>query len=366
VRINQVAPIAAAVLLVAACSSSTMGKPTIDVEHAKITSTVKVNAPESAGGLTVLSPDGRHVLGTDNGKVCVFDPDGTHNVCADVDADIAYASWSPDSTRVAFTDDYYRKLREPDIWVMDAGTGKASDLTDDGVAKVSLQHPSDPDSHLDLLPSWSADGKTVRFVRAAGSDGITIESVPAGGGQVTELGRIGGVFNRLAGLAFSPDGKTVAWSYGENAGWTSTTVHVRGVGGGDDHALAPQKSDQSLLSFSPDGRYLLVDSRQTYAQYSCCAASSARVYGDGGRGDARPVAPNVVAVYPGWAPSGHALAFLTPQPHPSIQLLAEPGGQPRTLKTADHLGTPNGTRLQWTSAGLFVFEGPGAAIYHLG
>lgn len=357
-------------MLIAACSSSTTGKgeQAIDVDKAKITGSVPVSA--SAGGQLLISPDGRHLLGHVGGKLCVFDSNGAHQVCADaqVSADITYATWSPDSTKITFTDDFYKAFHEPDIWTMDAGTGKATDLTDDGVTKAQLGGQPDPKTQFDLFPSWSPDSRSIRFARQAGGytgTTIDIESIPAAGGQPRTIGTVDGQLIELAGLAFSPDGKTIAWTRAADSGWTNTTVHVRKLTGSGEQSLPEQKADQSQLSFSPDGTYLLVDSRATYGSYSCCATSSARVYPADGTAGAQVVAQDAVALFPGWAPSGHALAFTTPMPHSGIDLVAEPGGTPRVLKSGTACRAPNGQQLQWTAAGLFVWDTK-PVIYQLG
>ena len=371
-RVHRIAPLVVVpALLIAACSSSTKGKgeQTIDVAKAKITTTVAVSA--SAPAPLLISPDGRRVFAAQNSKACVSDPDGGHQACAtaEVSVDTSRAVWSPDSTHVAYTDDFYRQFRDPDIWVLDAATGKATDLTDDGVTKI-VPGKADPKANYDLLPSWSADSKSIRFARQSGEDTgsiIDVDSVPIGGGQISRSGTLSGRLIELAGLAFAPDGKSVAWSQGANSGWTKSTVHVGRLGdAGKALTDQPAEGDQSLLSFSPDGKYLLVDSQQTYGQYSCCAASSAKVYRADGS-DAQPVAKDAVALYPGWAPSGHALAFTTPIPHASVDLVAEPGEAPHVLKTGERtFGAPNTVRVQWTAAGLFLLDDGKAVIDQLG
>ena len=341
----------------------------MDVAKVKITAT----APVPVHGLAVLSPDGRKVLSAEAGKtMCVVDIDGGRKVCLDATAkvkpDMLYATWSPDGTRIAFTDDYFRDMHEPDIWVIDASTGKANDLTDDGVVKNPIQN-ADPKEQLDLFPSWSSDGRYIRFARRPDphDEQIEIDEVRATGGAVAHLGVIEGDLTGLAGLTFSPDGATMAWSMATDAGWSHTVVHIRGVGAGTDRALSatPVNADQSALTFSPDGKYLLVDSSRFYGQYSCCAKSSASVYPTGG-GPSVPVATGATALFPTWAPSGHALAFTTPVPHGSVQLVAEPGGAPRPIQSGTSVyAASNSLRLGWTAGGLLVAVDAKPVLYRL-
>ncbi len=356
----------------AGCSTSTHGSGTqqIDVAKVKIAATV----PIPVHGLTVLSPDGRKVLNAGAGDpLCVVGIDGGKKVCLDpaakVEPDTLYAAWSPDGTHIAFTDDYFRSMLEPDIWVMDASTGKATNLTDDGVTGNSLKSGDDPKAQFDLFPSWSADGKQIRFARRPDphDEEIEVDEVRATGGAVAHLGVIDGHLTDLAGLTFSPDGATMAWTIATDGGWSHTVVHIRGVGAGTDRALTATtvNADQSALSFSPDGKYLLVDSSRFYGQYSCCAKSSASVYPVGG-GDSQPVAAGVTALFPTWAPSGHALAFATPVPHGSVQLVAEPGGAPRVIQSGTSIYfAPNSLRLGWATGGLLVSVDTKPVLYRL-
>jgi Tol biopolymer transport system component len=357
-------------LLVAGCATSTNGTPASAGGKLKVVATTRVDAPNAVAGAKSLSPTGGRVLGTVNGIPCVFGVDGAHEVCSDhkVSMDVDAAAWSPDGTRVVFADSLLRPEDEPDIHVLDAATGKTTDLTDDGVAKVPLHGP-DPRAQVDRYPSWSADGKSVRFARqsGAGSTTIAIDSIPADGGTVTQLGTIAGKLTDLAGLAFSPDAKTIAWSQTDSF-FVDSTVHVRQVAGGDDHALsaAPVADDQSLLSFSPDGKKLLVDSRATYGALDCCSKSHARVYPSDGSGPGRPVAAGVAALYPTWAPQGQAMAFTTQGRHSTVQLVSKPGGTPQVIKSGGLYAAADTARLQWTSSGLFVFADGQATIYKLG
>jgi Tol biopolymer transport system component len=154
----QLVVLSCCTVFVTACTTAVHGNSSLNVNTLKVTATTAVNAPQSISVERLISPDGRRVIGKDGARLCAFDVDGSHEVCTDakVGGDLGNAEWSPDSSHVAFTDDYFREFLEPDVWVIDAATGKTTDLTDDGVTGGGFQPNSQ--GQYDLYPRWSPDG----------------------------------------------------------------------------------------------------------------------------------------------------------------------------------------------------------------
>src|SRR5262249_27127394 len=156
------------------------------------------------GETLALSHDGRWLAvwsraGT-NAAICAFDAATlTEHRCAAVPrVSIAADSvaWSPDGTRLAFTESALRELRESDIWVAGFATGTATDLTDDGVGKLIGAPAGTP---LDLAPAWSPDGMELAFSRtvksgedAAGEDIVqtALYRIPAAGGEPRQVVKV--------------------------------------------------------------------------------------------------------------------------------------------------------------------------------
>lgn len=336
-------------LVLAGCSSGggglnagVLGGPDVD------SLTVTKAEPAKFDGSVRRSPDGTHVLRL-QGDPCVLKADGSQGKCVDtekVNPDLANATWSPDGTKLAFTDDFWRRFDEPDVWVLDVASGELRNLTDDGERKFSLGGDNER-AMLDLLPSWSADGETIRFARGrAKAETVELMSVPAEGGEVSSLREVRCQPTMLVGLAWSTS--RVAWTCGMNAGEVFLADHT----GGDAERVLPaeEPQDRMLLSFSPDGSWLLVDSLAQYANFGAVEGGLAvAVPADGG--DPVPVAEG--SGWPTWSPTGHALAYVE-MPN-RLMVASTPGGEPRELrKTEQVLTALDGRRVDWTGDTLLV------------
>jgi len=338
-----------AALGIAGCSQKTAAHPQrpLDVARLKVTGTQVVK-----GGLaSSLAPDGQRVAFTSENKLCVADIDGAQRVCTHDDKlrpELLRYSWSRDGTKLALTDNFFEVALEPDIWVMDTSTGDVRDVTDDGVNVWN--GIGDATALLDEWPSWSADGADVRFARQRSDNRSTIqlESVPAGGGKPHEIGTISGRIADLVAVAWSPDGKTVAWTM-TASGAPKGTTHIRSASRGSDRVVLPAKPglDNSLLSFSPDGAYLLIDSLSPYEQASYVGQSAASIIAvDGGK--SMPVASGENASWSTWAPDSDALAYIHyGKTSSTLRIVGIPGGQGHTMRESERM-LSYGLRLSWS------------------
>ncbi|MCT2587812.1 TolB family protein [Actinophytocola gossypii] len=338
----------AGVLLAGCSSSSDWGRQVFagagpDVASLKVTGT----EPVRSEGPSRLSPDGTRVLRMT--EPCVTAVDGTGERCVErdgVSVDLPRAWWSPDSTKIVFTNDYWRRFDEPDVWVFDVVGGELTNLTDDGVDDYKIGDP-DRAARIDLLPSWSPDGSAVRFARGVPErESVELVSVGADGGEVSTVREIDCGPHDLVALAWSAD--RVAWT----CGMDEPEVWLAGLDGGDPERVLPgaEDEDRMSLSFSPDGEWLLVDSITPYSQREAPDRGLATAVPTGG-GDPVPVADGAVA-YPAWSPGGHALAYV--EPPGTVTVVAEPGGEPKELHTADLVLAPDAMRLGWVYGSLLV------------
>ena len=299
-----------------------------------------------ASGPVRISPDGTRLLRL-SGPLCVTGLDGSDEKCAsaDVRADSLRAQWSPDGTKIAFTDDFYVRLLEPDVWVFDVRTGETRNVTDDGVDKVELGKP-DPEETVDLLPSWSPDGRFVRFARGtSGADTSALMSIDVDDGELAAVREVHCGIVELTALTWSS--QRVAWTCGVN----DAEVHAAEISQVREWTVlrAGGREDRTLLSFSPDGESLLVDSLAPYASADPEGGRASVVAAKGGK--ATPVADGPVA-FPAWVPESGALVYVAPPGR--LMLVAEPGAKPRELRSAKRLAATDGRRLEWGEDTVYV------------
>ncbi len=179
--------------------------------------------------------------------------------------------WSPDGTRIAFTELGFILGTDSDLWVMDVASGDLTNLTDDGFEGVILSLDSSEADlvSIDASPAWTPDGQFISFGRSGwangASTGTVLARVPAAGGPVEELAQVsdtepGVLFHRSA---WSPDGTTLYFTYSP----ALADDPLRGLWtySADTGAVAPLAlSDGSrvgapaLLQVSPDESQLLV------------------------------------------------------------------------------------------------------------
>lgn len=297
--------------------------------------------------LARLSPSGDRIV-RPGAQPCVSALDGSEEQCVDAATartDWRFVSWSPDGEKLAFTNNLWG-YEEPDLWVFDTTSGELRNLTDDGVRRIDLERPP-PALRYDAFPSWTPDGEEILFARALGPDQpMSLLSIPARGGETTTLREIPCGFDELRALVWSAD--LVAWNCDTRA--KVVMLGERTGDGAEVVTVGDHDQDRSVLSFSPDGKWLLVDS--LYATYFDLWAGNPLVFPVDNNGSSRPVGPGEVG-YPTWSPTeDHTLAYVA---NPgAVWVVDEPGDRPRELYTADKVEGPDGLRLNWVQDAMLV------------
>lgn len=135
-----------------------------------------------------VSPDGSAWIYEGQNELCVgrhAAPDAAP-MCARWDRSFSSigVSWSSNSNRVVFTQDFYTRLDEPDVAVFDIETGRIDVLTDD-----SIDDPRDDAADIDILPFFGP-GDQIYFIRYGTDQTLSLYrvvdggAVPVGGGQL--------------------------------------------------------------------------------------------------------------------------------------------------------------------------------------
>jgi Tol biopolymer transport system component/DNA-binding winged helix-turn-helix (wHTH) protein len=149
----------------------------------------------------------------------------------------AAPTFSPDGSLVAFTWDGENQ-DNPDIYVKAISAEQPLRLTFDGA----------PDGSA----AWSPDGTGIAFLRDKSGGGSEVRLIPPTGGPERTIGEVEALAHQ--GLSWSPDGRSLAVvdrsSPGEPLG-----IFLLDIASGVKKRLTPPSSHSDILpAFSPDGR----------------------------------------------------------------------------------------------------------------
>ncbi len=231
------------------------------------------------------SPDGTELAAYDpNGKrLCVYrlpsleevscSPQSGGGTPLPRNVDLRSVAWSPDSTRIAFTENLFVYAFESDIWTMDIASGGLTDLTDDGVSGPALPVP--PNAQFDVVPAWMPDGAAIVFARTPASTHATeIDRIDAtAGAQPTPIAHVSTepevVFY---GTRVSADGSQIAITLDpRTAQDPSGGIYLIGADGlTSRHVLGPDpvKKVPYLVGINTTFSLALVDYEQAAAAFS--------------------------------------------------------------------------------------------------
>jgi Tol biopolymer transport system component len=183
-------------LFLSACASSgtvDTGEVAINLDKLAVQEVIPLPGLEGVSFLKMqnlaLSPDGTKFARVDGRYLTVYAIDGTQLTVCDNPAGIDSRGfvWSPDSKKIAFTEDFWRFMKNSDLHVLDVASGSVNNLTYDGVKADVLKAPEG--TPFDTDPEWLGND-TIIFFRVKRMDGIvhyTLQSIPAAGGSPTEL-----------------------------------------------------------------------------------------------------------------------------------------------------------------------------------
>lgn len=157
-----------------------------------------------------LSPDGHTVIvlgeftpaggaSEQDDLICRYGLDKADLVCSTLEREagfepaLEHMSWSPDGTQIAMHEDYFLRMYESDIWLLDVASLTLTNRTDDGVYGKYLGEKAGT-SMLDYVPLWNPVTGDLYFFRSVDGDegwSTTLCRLPKGGTEpepVLDLG----------------------------------------------------------------------------------------------------------------------------------------------------------------------------------
>jgi Tol biopolymer transport system component len=182
-------------------------------------------------------------------------------------------TWSADGSHLAFAEQGFVLLRDGDLWLMDAATGEITNIDDDGfsgnIIRLSSDEASDQPVSLPVGPAFSPDGKTIAFSRSVVQSGewrgndIAIVSVD--GGEVQSLVQVtpdtpGVVY---LGVRWAPDGSKIYYAvHDPDRDQPHNGVWVVDADGQNQRQVLPQTDPTmgapAVAQVAPDGKTLLI------------------------------------------------------------------------------------------------------------
>jgi dipeptidyl aminopeptidase/acylaminoacyl peptidase len=335
-----------------------------------------------AGTRALISPDGKRFAYASAGKktICLYTVAGQQENCIDVSKvplTLDSLRWSPDSRKLALTENFLQYFLDPDIWIVDATTGQLTDVTDDGVVGSSMF--KDMNANIDLSPYWSSDSTRLAFIRyiQTGKEisASTFFTIAAAGGTPERMGELQSP-NRFSTylLAWSPDGSEIAYNVDTaKKGTPENGVWLADLNGQNQKQILKAPQDlPGVIEFSPDGRYVL-----SIAHWATLPAEPAqspvRVAPVDGSGDIL-VDQDHLVLSAAWAPSGAGLAYVVfDDAHPDtsgLYLTAEPGKPGRLVLPGMFMApSPGADQLSWSADNTILLSTRGGKplnVVHLG
>jgi DNA-binding beta-propeller fold protein YncE len=231
-----------------------------------------------------LSPDGSRLAvwnwNREEPAICALDAATlAEQRCAPVPRGLIAAdsvAWSPDGTRVAFTEEALRHGKDGDIWVADFEAGTATNLTDDGTEE-SLRAPVG--TPIDVAPAWSPDGTEIVFSRSVregedeeGEDIVytSLYRIPAMGGEPREVVKVADRWLVVyTGLRWLADG-TILYSLDMYSDDPANGVWTVAADGGEPRQILSAREELRVLwtlvvDVSAKGQALLLADWNVYA-----------------------------------------------------------------------------------------------------
>ena len=224
-------------------------------------------------------------------------------------------------------------------WVRESESGKQVMVSDwDGFGVQPLTGAS-----INLLPSWSPDGRMIAFTSFREGGGAHLYTVEVVSRQVRSLIGLG---DFATGASYSPDGSRLLFSASQN---DNTDVYVAQADGSGARRITEARGIDISASWSPDGkRVAFVSERAGTPQIYTMAADGSDVR--------RLTFQGNYNQEPAWSPKGDLIAFSGRDEHRVFDLYTVAVDTGKVTRLTQNQGTnekpawaPNGRYLLFSS-----------------
>lgn len=324
-----------------------------------------------------LSPDGEQLATVDEESICIWSTKGVLSICSDTlpndvfslqatRIEAASLAFSPDGKWLIFTENTFRFLYEPDLYLMDTTTGKITALTGDTQTGTLVRLRESLPS-LDYTPAFSPDSSMVYFIRESVNAEtrdrkIGLYRIPVTGGEAAPVADLPVLPFSVLSLEWLPGGQqlvmAITGAQGDHPANGIAVINADGTG---------FKNLYSTVGYgdvrpSADGKYLIAFNANIQGQFSSTPdkASSFVHTADGAL--AEPISADVGARWAAFDPDGTAIAYIgrdIQNPATGGLYIADAFGGPGRLVLEGQI-VPANTRgtpfrpLMWAKNGVLV------------
>lgn len=273
-----------------------------------------------------LAPDGSQFAYFKANGLCMYSLEGEQGDCVtledDISIDLESVRWSPDSTKLAFSENFLITFRDSDIWVYDVEANTLTDFTPMPNRELNLFSNDDTTKEftVDITPQWAADSQSIYFLRyqfnSTNEALAKFYRVGVDGGEAEEIGEVD-TQSRIStyGFAVSADESRIVYNL-DTRGDEKDGNWLLDVETGEAKfaAAAIQGTLPWAYQFSPSGDLVLVVGiSEKFASFSGqVAPEDSAIYTlpvFGGRQQQLDVDNFVYGA--GWAPQGSTVAYVT-------------------------------------------------------
>jgi Tol biopolymer transport system component len=283
-------------------------------------------------------------------------------------------SWSPDGRYLVMTEDFFRRFKDADLWVLDTETMTLADITNDERDDYPLDAAPGDLPPVDVCPRWMPDGRVV-FLRY-GADPTTpaIYTIRPDGSDLQQTGQITAP-QRFAvyALAVSQAGQ-LAYNFwlGDESLQAQNGVWISALDGSDARQVWHDDQPNMVpgaLEWSPDGQYIAMNIPN--AAYGMTYEPTTSFWRAVRVSDGQTIffALDQFVFSMGWSPEGSGVVYTTHDQLRSekmgLYVAAEPGAPGRMLVPASPdpatpanslIGTTpqQGQVIPWTANGTVI------------